>query len=89
MQIPPSQFLGTSMQTTHLLALMPNSGTHSNATLTPSSFMALSNTMQIIALASVSLVCGCFHYGTTSPQWAIIDHSMEFAQPIFNVDEDN
>ena len=87
--IPPSQFLGTSTQTTHLLALVSNSGTHSDAALTPSSFKVLSNTTQIIALASISSVCGHFHYGTASPQWAIIDRSTELAQLIFNVDEDD
>src|SRR5260370_42705337 len=77
--IPPSQFLGTSTQTTHLLTLVSNSGTHSDATLTPSSFKVLLNTTQIIALALISSACGCFCYGTTLPQWAIIDCSMELA----------
>src|SRR5260221_9193482 len=75
--------------TTHLLALVSNSGTHSDAALTPSSFTTLSNTTQIIALASISSVCGRFRYGTTSLQWAIIDRSTELARPIFNVDEDD
>ena len=51
-------------------------------TLTPTSLTALSNTTQIIALASVSSVCGSFRYGTTLPQWAIIDRSTELARHI-------
>src|SRR5258708_26591657 len=84
-KIPTSQFVGTSTPTTHLLALVSNSGTHSDATLTPSSFTTLLNTTQIIALASISSVCGHFHYATTSLQWAIIDSSTELACLIFNV----
>ncbi len=55
----------------------------------PSSFTTLLNTTQIIALASISSVCGHFHYGTMSLQWAIINHSTELAWPIFNVDKDD
>ena len=47
--------------TTHLLALVSNSRTHSDAALTPSSFTTLSNTTQIIALALISSVCGHFN----------------------------
>ena len=75
--------------TTHLLALVSNNGTHSDATLTPSSFTTLSNTTQIIALASISLVCGHFHYGTMSLQWAIINCSTVLAWPIFIVNKDD
>ncbi len=44
--------------------------------------------MQVIALASVSSVCGRFHYGMVLQSWVIVDCSNKLAQPIFNVDED-
>ena len=84
-RITSSLFLGISTPTTHILALVSDIGSYSDATLTLMSFTALSNTTQIIALASVSSVCGCFRYGTTLPQWAIIDHSTGLARPIFDI----
>ena len=86
--LPTSNFLGTNTPTTHLLALISNCGTHEDAAITQASFMSLSEMTQIIALASVSSVCGRFRYGTTSPWWAIVDHSIELTRPIFNVDDD-
>ncbi len=41
--------------------------------------MSLSETTQIIALASVLSVCGRFHYGTVLQSWAIVDHSNDLA----------
>src|SRR5260370_39955777 len=69
-----SSFLGITSPTTHVLALVSYCGAHDNVVLTQVSFTSLSETTQIITLAAVSSVCGRFHYGTTSPQWAIIDH---------------
>ena len=86
--LPASKLLGTSIPTTHVLALVSDCGSHGDAALTQISFTALSNTTQIIALASVSSVCGRFRYGTTLLQWAIVDRSTELARPIFNVNND-
>src|SRR5258708_8598873 len=86
--LPTSNFLGTDAPTTHLLALISDCGTHDDAAITQTLFTSLSEMMQIIALASVSSVCGRFHYGTASPQWVIVDRSMELARPIFNIDND-
>src|SRR5258708_36236085 len=74
--------------TTRLLALVSNNGTHSDATLTPSSFTTLSNTTHIIALAAISLDCRNFCYATMSPQWDIIDCSKRLAFSILNIDKD-
>jgi hypothetical protein len=74
--------------TTHVLALVSDCGAHDNGALTPVSFTSLSETTQITALASVSSVCGRFHYGTSLPRWAIVDRSTELARPIFDVDDD-
>ncbi|KAF8325831.1 uncharacterized protein EI90DRAFT_2021511 [Cantharellus anzutake] len=87
--IPPSELLGTGMPTRHLLALVSDSGAYMDAALTPTSFTNLSDTTQIIALASVSSVCGRFLYGTNSRRWAIVDRSCELARPIFSVDDDD
>ncbi len=78
-KITSSLFLRISTPTTHILALVLDSRSY---TLTPMSFTALSNTTQIIALALVSLVCCCFQYGMTLPQWAIINCSTELVQHI-------
>ncbi len=79
-------FLIISTPTTHILALVSDIGSYSDATLTLMSFTALSNTTQIITLALVSSVCSHFHYGMTLSQWAIINHSMELAWPTFDID---
>jgi len=86
--LPTSSFLGITSPTTHVLALVSDCGAHDDAALTQVSFTSLSETTQIIALAAVSSVCGRFRYGTTSPQWAIIDRSIELARPIFDVEDD-
>ena len=88
--LPTSNFLGIDTPTTHLLALVSDCGTHNDAAITQASFTSLSETTQIIALASVSSVCGRsrFRYGTASPRWAIVDRSIELARPIFDVDDD-
>ncbi|KAF8318909.1 uncharacterized protein EI90DRAFT_2688991 [Cantharellus anzutake] len=72
----------------HVLPLVSDCGAHDNAALTPVSFTSLSETTQIIALASVSSVCGPFRFGTASPRWAIGDHGIELARPIFDVGDD-
>ena len=81
-------FLGITSPTTHILALVSDCGAHDDAALTQVSFTSLSGVTQIIALAEILSVCGRFHYGTASPQWAIIDHSIEPAQPIFDIEDD-
>ncbi len=86
--LPTSNFLGIDTPTTHVLALVSNCGVHNDAALTQVSFSSLPETTQIVALASVSNVCGRFRYGTASPQWAIVDRSIELARPIFDVNED-
>src|SRR5260370_31269554 len=83
--LPTSSFLGITSPTTHVLALVSNCGAHDDAALTQVSFTSLSKTTQIIALASVSSVCGRFRYGTASPRWAILDSSIELARPIFKI----
>ena len=56
---------------------------HNNLASCTSLSSTSSNTTQIIiALALVSLVCGCFQYGMTLPQWAIINCSTELVQHI-------
>jgi hypothetical protein len=77
------------MNMRHLLALVSDSGAYTDAALTPTSFTKLSDTTQIIALASASSVCGRFLDGTKSRRWAIVDRSCELARPIFSIDDDD
>jgi hypothetical protein len=57
------------MHMRHLLALVSDSSAYTDAALTPTSFTKLSDTTQIIVLASVSSVWDRFLYGTKSRRW--------------------
>ena len=73
----------------HLLMLMSNCKFYTDATMTPASYALISDTTEIIALASVSSVCGQFPFNPAMGlQWAIVDRSMELARPVFSVDDD-
>src|SRR6266478_8361147 len=85
-EVPPSKTLHTQLAT-HLLVLMSNCQVYTNAAVTPASYAELSKTTKIIALASVSSVCGHFPFNPAMGlQWAIVDCSTEFARPVFSID---
>src|SRR5260370_1679521 len=88
-EVPPSKTLHTQ-SATHLLMLVSNCQVYTNAAVTPASYAELSKTTEIITLASVSSVCGCFPFNPAMGlRWAIVNHSMEFARLVFSIDDDN
>ena len=61
-EVPPSKTLNTQLASTHLLVLMSNCQVYTDAAVTPATYVSLSNTMEVIALMSVSSVCGHFPF---------------------------
>ena len=89
-EVPPSKTLNTQSASTHLLMLMSNCQVYTDATVTHATYVLLSNTMEVIALTSVSLVCGCFPPNAAMGlQWAIVNHSTELARLVFSIDDDD
>src|SRR5260370_42673908 len=89
-EVPPSKTLNTQLASTHLLMLVSNCQVYTNAAVTPASYAELSKTTKIIALVSVSSVCGHFPFNPAMGlRWAIVNCSMEFARLVFSVDDDD
>src|SRR5260370_35629889 len=88
-EVPRFKTLNTQLASTHLLALVSNCQVYTDATVTSTIYVSLSNTMEVIALMSVSSVCGCFPFNAAMGlQWAIVDHSTELARLVFSIDDD-
>ena len=61
-EVPASRTLNSESSFTHLLALVSNCKVYTDAAMTPASYVSISNTTEIITLASVSSVCGRFPF---------------------------